>query len=59
MVAINSTLNPRQRGEASVVDAVGKMEFIYTTPEQLANHEFRAVLKQTLIGLFVVERLTA
>ena len=55
VVAINSTLKARQRSEAQESIALGKMDFIYTTPEQLANHEFRTVLKQTLIDLFVVD----
>ena len=33
----------------------GQVTFIYTTPEQLANPEFRAVLKETTIDLFVVD----
>jgi ATP-dependent DNA helicase RecQ len=55
VVAINSSLTARQRSEALEAIALGKMDFIYTTPEQLANHEFRAVLKQTPIDLFVVD----
>jgi ATP-dependent DNA helicase RecQ len=55
VVAINSSLTPRQRHEAEVSIAKGQMQFVYTTPEQLVNHDFRAVLKQTSIDLFVVD----
>ena len=30
-------------------------EFVYTTPEQLANREFRSLLRTAAIGLFVVD----
>jgi ATP-dependent DNA helicase RecQ len=54
-VTINSTLtaSERQRAEADILS--GKAEFVYTTPEQLANSEFRALLRQILIDLFVVD----
>jgi ATP-dependent DNA helicase RecQ len=54
-VAINSSLTARQRQEAEESIALGQQSFIYTTPEQLANHDFRALLKQTSIDLFVVD----
>jgi ATP-dependent DNA helicase RecQ len=55
VVAINSTLTARQRQDAEEAIARGQVEFVYTTPEQLANRDFRAVLKQTSISLFVVD----
>jgi ATP-dependent DNA helicase RecQ len=55
VVAINSCLTPRQRTEAEESIALGKMDFVYTTPEQLVSHDFRALLKQTPIDLFVVD----
>jgi ATP-dependent DNA helicase RecQ len=55
VVAINSTLTAQQRNVAEESIALGQMDFVYTTPEQLVNHDFRAVLKQTHIDLFVVD----
>src|SRR4051812_40490596 len=55
VAVINSTLTAaeRQRAEEDVVS--GKAEFVYTTPEQLANPGFRALLKRLLIDIFVVD----
>jgi ATP-dependent DNA helicase RecQ len=55
VVEINGSLTPAQRRELEEEIAAGKHEFVYTTPEQLANHDFRQVLKQQLIDLFVVD----
>jgi ATP-dependent DNA helicase RecQ len=55
VVAINSTLSAHDRRLAESAIALGKKEFVYTTPEQLVNRAFRAVLKQTAISLFVVD----
>ena len=52
---VNSTLTASGRAEAERVIAAGETEFVYTTPEQLARPEFRAVLKRQLIDLFVVD----
>ena len=41
-VAFNSTMTARERQEAEESLARGRKEFVYTTPEQLAKHEFRA-----------------
>jgi ATP-dependent DNA helicase RecQ len=54
-IAINSTLSARQRKEALDAIAAGEKAFIYTTPEQLASYDFRALLKQVTIDLFVVD----
>jgi ATP-dependent DNA helicase RecQ len=55
VAVINSTLTPAEREQAEADIISGKAEFVYTTPEQLANPEFRAVLKHQLIDLFVVD----
>ncbi len=55
VVAINSTLSAQDRRQAEHAIALGQKEFVYTTPEQLVNRDFRAVLKQSAISLFVVD----
>ncbi len=55
VVTVNSSLAPGQRYETDAAIALGEVDFIYTTPEQLANPDFRAVLKHTEINLFVVD----
>ena len=55
VAAIHSSLTARQRAEAEEAIVLGQKEFVYTTPEQLASHDFRKLLKQTQIGLFVVD----
>jgi ATP-dependent DNA helicase RecQ len=54
-VAFNSTMSSREREEAEQSVAGGRKEFVYTTPEQLANREFRALLRRAAINLFVVD----
>jgi len=54
-VAFNSTMSPRERQEAEEALAGGRKEFVYTTPEQLANREFRSLLRKSPIDLFVVD----
>ncbi len=54
-VAFNSTMSARQRQEAEESLARGRKEFVYTTPEQLAKHEFRSLLRRASIDLFVVD----
>lgn len=54
-IAFNSTMSSRERQEAEEVVARGGKEFVYTTPEQLANREFRSLLRRASIGLFVVD----
>lgn len=53
--AVNSTLTPSEQQAALEAIAAGQMEFVYTTPERLADPEFRAVLKRATIDLFVVD----
>ena len=55
VAVINSTLTAAERRQAEEDIKSGKAEFVYTTPEQLARPEFRAVLKHQLIDLFVVD----
>lgn len=55
VVAVNSTLTPREAREALEAIAANRKEFVYTTPERLADPEFRAVLGRTLIDLFVID----
>jgi ATP-dependent DNA helicase RecQ len=55
VVAINSTISAADRAEAEQTIAQGDKVFIYTTPEQLADPEFRAVLHRAPIDLFVVD----
>jgi superfamily II DNA helicase RecQ len=57
VVAINSGLTTRQRHDAEEAIVQGEKDFVYTTPEQLANRDFRAVLKLTPIDLFVADDL--
>ncbi|MFO0850634.1 MAG: ATP-dependent DNA helicase RecQ [Gemmataceae bacterium] len=54
-VVVNSTLSATERRQIEEDIAAGRVEFVYTTPEQLAQPEFRAVLGRTLIDLFVVD----
>jgi ATP-dependent DNA helicase RecQ len=54
-VAFNSTMSSRERQEAEEIVLRGSKEFIYTTPEQLANREFRSLLHRAPINLFVVD----
>src|SRR5689334_9889765 len=49
VAVINSTLTAAGRRQAEEDIVSGKAEFVYTTPEQLANPDFRAVLKKVLI----------
>src|SRR3954452_1659677 len=44
-VAVNSTLSPREQREALEEIAAGRKEFVYTTPERLADPGFRDMLK--------------
>ncbi|WP_435017580.1 RecQ family ATP-dependent DNA helicase [Tundrisphaera sp. TA3] len=52
---VNSTLSAADEQAELEAIARGEREFVYTTPERLANREFREVLKQTAIDLFVVD----
>ena len=45
-VAFNSTMTSRERQEAEEAWRAASKEFVYTTPEQLANREFRSLLRR-------------
>jgi ATP-dependent DNA helicase RecQ len=56
VAAVNSTLSAQQRRQAEAAIAAGEVEFVYTTPERLADPAFRALLKGLeKIDLFVVD----
>ena len=52
---VNSTLSAAQWRETEEAITRGHLDFIYTTPERMANVEFRALLKKQPIDLFVVD----
>lgn len=54
-VAINSTLKAQEQREALDAIAANRKEFVYTTPERLADPDFQALLARTLIDLVVVD----
>jgi ATP-dependent DNA helicase RecQ len=54
-ISVNSTLSARERRVISEAIASGCMDFVYTTPERLADPEFRDLLKTLTIDLFVVD----
>ena len=51
VVVINSTMSAAERREAEDSIAASRTSFIYTTPEQLADPEFRALLHRAEIAL--------
>jgi ATP-dependent DNA helicase RecQ len=55
VVSMNSTLSASEQREAVDAIASGRVDFVYTTPERLANPDFRALLKGLTIDLFVVD----
>ena len=55
VAAVNSTLAAAERREAETAIAAGRVEFVYTTPETLADPGFRALLRGIAIDLFVVD----
>ncbi len=55
VVAINSTMSAAERRDAEESIAARRSTFIYTTPEQLADPEFRALLHRVDVDLFVVD----
>ncbi|MEA2632551.1 MAG: ATP-dependent helicase RecQ, partial [Chloroflexota bacterium] len=48
-ISVNSTLSARERRVIGEAIASGCMEFVYTTPERLADPEFRDLLKTLTI----------
>jgi ATP-dependent DNA helicase RecQ len=55
VTTVNSSLTEVGRREVEGAIARGKKQFVYTTPEQLCDANFRAVLKLQPIDLFVVD----
>lgn len=54
-VVMNSTRSPDELRAAEADIAAGRAEFIYCTPERMADSQFRALLKRQPIDLFVVD----
>jgi ATP-dependent DNA helicase RecQ len=52
---LNSTLSAEQVQQTFDDITAGRLEFLYTTPEQIAKRELRDALKQQPIDLFVVD----
>ncbi len=55
VATVNSTLSDEQYEEAMVAIRKGMLDFVYTTPEQLSDADFRAALRQQPVGLFVID----
>jgi ATP-dependent DNA helicase RecQ len=55
VAAVNSTLSAREQHDAHEAIRRGRAEFVYTTPEQLANPDFLDQLGRMPIDLFVVD----
>jgi len=55
VVEINSTLSESELREAEERIESGEVEFIYTTPERMADPDFRAMLKKLELDMFVVD----
>src|SRR5689334_23478773 len=51
VASVNSTLSAAERQEAEAAIAAGRKEFVFTTPEQMAHAEFRALLRRHPIDL--------
>ena len=54
-VEMNSTLSAAGEREAESAIRRGRTEFIYTTPERMADPDFRALVKRQPVDLFVVD----
>ncbi len=55
VATMNSTLSAAEKREAARAIRDGEVEFVYTTPERLADAEFRDLLRTQEIDLFVVD----
>lgn len=55
VAVVNSSLSAAERRAAEQAIADGEVEFVYTTPERMANPEFRDLLRTQPIDLFVVD----
>lgn len=54
-VQVNSSLGVEEERDALQAIAEGRAEFVFTTPERLANAEFAALLKAQKIDLLVID----
>ncbi|HJT76453.1 MAG TPA: ATP-dependent DNA helicase RecQ [Gemmataceae bacterium] len=55
VAAVNSTLSAAERRQAEEDIPAGRVEFVFTTPEQLADPDFRALLGRRPLDLIVVD----
>ena len=55
VAVLNSSVPAAELRAAERAVAAGRVEFVYTTPERLADPAFRALLKTQTIDLFVVD----
>ena len=55
VAVVNSSLTDAELRATEEQIAAGRCEFIYTTPERMAQPEFRELLKKNPIDLFVVD----
>jgi ATP-dependent DNA helicase RecQ len=55
VVTMNSALSAAERRETEEAIRNGEVEFVYTTPERLADAEFRDLLRTQEIDLLVVD----
>jgi ATP-dependent DNA helicase RecQ len=52
---MNSSLPVAQRREYEAAIAAGKADFVFSTPERLADPRFRELVRRRPVGLFVVD----
>jgi ATP-dependent DNA helicase RecQ len=55
VAVVNSSVPAAERAQDEADLAAGTVEFVYTTPEQLARPELRGLLANQVIDLFVVD----
>ncbi len=52
---MNSAIPAAERREAELAIVAGRADFVFSTPERLADLEFREMLRHRPVGLFVVD----
>jgi ATP-dependent DNA helicase RecQ len=52
---MNSAVPPAQRRESEAAIVDGRADFVFSTPERLADPSFRELLRRRPVGLFVVD----
>ena len=52
---MNSSISAAELRQSAEAIAAGRIEFVYTTPERMADPEFRELLRRQTIDLFVVD----